>query len=48
MTKAAYCDKELSLALQKKGIKAHHVTHFEKGGGWYCRYTYDIICRWLR
>ena len=48
MTKAAYSNKELSLALQKKGIEAHHVIHFEKGGDWYYRYTFDIICRWLR
>ena len=48
MTKAAYCDKELSFALQQKGIEAHRVMHFEKGGGWYYRYTFDIICRWLR
>ena len=48
MTKAAYSSKELSLALQKKGIDAHHVLHFEKGGGWYRKYTFDIICRWLR
>ena len=48
MTKAVYSSKELSLALQKKGIKAHHVMKFEKGGSWYWRYTFDIICRWLR
>ena len=48
MTKAAYCSKGMSLALQKKGIEAHHVMKFEKGGSWYWRYTFDIICRWLR
>ena len=48
MTSAAYSNKELSLALQKKGIDAHRVMQYEKGGGWYYRYTYDIICRWLR
>lgn len=32
MTSAAYSNKELSLALQKKGIEAYHVMHFEKGG----------------
>ena len=48
MTKAAYSDKELSLALQNKGIEAHGVIHFEEGCGWYLRYTFDIICRWLR
>ena len=48
MTKAAYSNKELSIALQQKGIEAYCVMHFEKGVGWYYRYTYDIICRWLR
>lgn len=48
MTKAAYCSKEMSLALQKKGIEAHRVMKFEKGGSWYWRYTLDIICQWLR
>ena len=48
MTSAVYSSKELSLALQKKGLEAHRVMRFEKGGGWYWRYTYDIICRWLR
>jgi hypothetical protein len=48
MISAVYSSKELSLALQKKGIEAHCVKHFEKGGGWYYRYTFDIICRWLR
>lgn len=48
MTSAVYSSKELSLALQKKGIEAHRVMCFEKGGGWYYRYTFDIICRWLR
>ena len=48
MTSAAYSSKELSLALQKKGIEAHRVMRFEEGGGWYWRYTFDIICRWLR
>lgn len=48
MTSAAYSNKELSLALLKKGIEAHRVMQFEEGGGWYYRYTYDIICRWLR
>ena len=47
-TSAVYSSKELSLALQKKGIEAHRVKHIEKGGGWYYRYTFDIICRWLR
>ena len=48
MTSAAYSSKELSVALEKKGIEAHRVMRFEKGGGWYYQYTYDIICRWLR
>ena len=48
MTSAVYSNKELSLALQKKGIEAHRVMRFEKGGGWYWQYTFDIICRWLR
>lgn len=48
MTKAAYCSKEMSIALQKKGIEAHRVIKFEKGGSWYWRYTLDIICRWFR
>lgn len=48
MTKAAYSSKELSLALQQKGIVAHRVMQFEKGGSWYYKYTFDIICRWLR
>ena len=48
MTSEVYSSKELSLALQKKGIEAHRVKHFEKGGSWYYRYTFDIICRWLR
>ena len=47
-TSAVYSSKELSLALQKKGIEAHRVMCFEKGGGWYYRYTFEIICRWLR
>lgn len=48
MSKAAYCNKELCLALWKKGIEAHHVFHFEEGGGWYRKYTLDMVCRWLR
>jgi hypothetical protein len=47
-TSAVYSSKKLSLALQKKGIEAHRVKHFEKGGDWYYQYTFDIICRWLR
>ena len=43
MTKAAYSNKELSLALQKKGIEAYRVMQYEEGGGWYWRYTFDII-----
>lgn len=48
MIKAADTSKELSLELQKKGIDAHHVIAYEKGGSWFKRYTLDVVCRWLR
>lgn len=48
MTKQTYCSKELCLKLEKKGIEASHVMQFEKGGGWYKKYTLDVVCKWLR
>ena len=48
MTRAAYRNKELSLALQKKGIEAHRVIRFEKGGSWYNNYTLYVATKWLR
>ena len=48
MISAAYCSKELCRLLDKKGIEAHHVMAFVKGGSWYKKYTLDIACRWLR
>ena len=48
MIGAAYCSKELCAMLDKKGIEAHHVMAFVKGGSWYKKYTLDIASRWLR
>lgn len=48
MIKAAYCPKDLCLMLEAKGIHSTHVTQFEKGGGWYNKYTLDVAMRWLR
>ena len=48
MTKATYCSKELCKMLEKAGISAHHVMHFEKGGSWYKKYTLDVAQKWLR
>ena len=48
MISAAYCSRELCALLERKGIEAHHVMAFVKGGSWYRKYTQDVVCRWLR
>ena len=48
MIGAAFCSKELSEALTRKGIEARFSMKFEKGGAWYKRYTLDVASRWLR
>ena len=48
MISAAYCSRELCAELERKGIEAHHVMAFVKGGSWYRKYTQDVVCRWLR
>lgn len=48
MIKQTYCSKDLCLRLEKKGIETSYVMQFEKGGGWYKKYTLDVACKWLR
>lgn len=48
MISAAYCSRELCALLERKGIEAHSVQQFVKGGSWYRKYTQDVVCRWIR